>query len=742
MSYPDYVDYRDRAGVFSALAAFEGTQFSVSAGAEPERLRGQIVSGNYFQVLGTPMRLGRPLTADDDRIPGAHPVVVISHELWQRRFESNPAAIGRRLIINGAPFTVVGVAPERFNGPTHSERNDLWVPIMMHARVYPQWPDLLARRGTWWLQAIGRLGPTAGPQQANAAVAAIAAQIARTDSASHTDVTARLFAVRSGIEPGEGADVVPIAWLASAVTGLILLIACANVANLLLSRAVARRREIGVRLSLGAGRWRIVRQLITESMVLSTAAGALGLLLAAWGTDLLAAQVPAPLDVSIDPRVLAFAGATVVATGLLFGLVPALHGTETGVVSALKESTTGHGPRRSRLQGGFVVAQISLSLVLLATAGLFLHSLRKAAQVQVGFDATTQVLAASFDLGLQGYSAQRADAFVREIVARASTLPGVEAVSVTNQVPMADRVIGAEVTLEGDGGRPRRFGEGGGMEVLHSTVREGFFQTIGIPLVRGRDFTARDDGSAEPVVIVSEDFARRAWAGADPLGRRLSVAGPAGAYRTVVGVVREALIAGVHERVRPVVYVPQRQTPSALDLTLLVRSANDARPLADAIRRALRALDPHLPVYDVRTLAQYRSLRMAETRLGSGLLGIFGGLALLLATVGVYAVMAFSVSQRTREVGVRIALGAMQRQVVHLFVGEGMRLIAIGIGIGLVMAVAVAKVLSSTFFGITPADALTFGAVATLLGAVALAACWIPARRAARVEPMRALRSD
>ncbi|MFN2566031.1 MAG: ABC transporter permease [Gemmatimonadaceae bacterium] len=742
MSYPDYVDYRDRSGVFADLAAFEGTRFSLSTGGEPERVRGQIVSGNFFSVLGTPMQLGRGLTAEDDRTPGAHPVVVISHGLWQRRFEGDPTVIGRRLLVNGAPFTVVGVAPERFNGPTHAEPNDLWMPITMQARAYPQSPDMLSRRGTWWLQAVGRLKPTVVPQQANAAVAAVAAQIAREDSSAHRDVTARVVPLRSGMDPGDGADVWPVAALAAVVTGLILLIACANVSNLLLGRAIARRREIGVRLSLGAGRWRIVRQLLTESVLLAAVAGALGLLVGAWGTDLLASQVPAPLDVAIDGRVLAFTAATVFATALLFGLVPAIHGTRSDVAAAIKDSTTGFGARRSRLQGGFVVAQLSLSLVLLTTAGLFLHSLYKGARIEVGFDATTRVLAASFDLGLQGYTPERADAFLREVTSRASALPGVSSVSLTNQVPMGERVIGGDVMLEGEEALPQGAGEDGARAVQLTTVRENFFRTVGIPLVRGRDFTDRDDARAERVVIVSEALARRLWPDADPVGKRLSLGGARGPYLTVVGVVREALVSGLGMRPRPVVYLPQRQEPRTLDLTLLVQSTTDAHPLADPIRRALRALDPHLPIYGVQTLAQYRSDRMGELRLGSGLLALFGGLALVLATVGVYAVMAFSVNQRTREVGVRVALGALQHQVVRLFLGEGMRLAAVGIAIGLALSTLVAKAVASAFFGISAGDAVTFSAVAALLALVAVAACWIPARRAARVDPMTALRYE
>jgi predicted permease len=742
LSYPDFLDYRDSTGVFSSASAVANVDFAISSGGDPARVHGTLVSADYFRMLGVRFAAGRGFLPDEDRIGASNSAAVISYRLWQERFAGEMSAIGGRITIDGQPFTIVGVTPERFNGAEHSEPRDVWVPISLAGTRLPGFEHFLERRTTWWLTAVGRLAPGVSIERANAALATMAARIAKVDSAEHAFVTARAIAVRGGLGPNDGNDVAPVAVLASAVTLLVLLIACANVSNLLLGRAVARRREIAVRLSIGAARRRIVRQLLTESVLLAACGAVTGFLFASWATDLIASIIPAPIDVSPDARVLWFTVAIAFATGVGFGVVPALSATRADITSVLKEAGIGFDRRRARLQRIFVVAQMSLSLILLVTAGMFLGALYKSTRTDVHFDASDRVLAASFSLELNGVSPERGAAFLDELHARVAALPGVESATFTNQVPMGERHIGADVTIQGDAAATRRFGESTGLEVYESTIRPDYFRTVGIPLGRGRDFTRDDRVGTEPVVIVSEDFARAAWPNADAPGTRVSVNAQNGPFMTVVGVAREAQTYGLNERRRPIVYLPQIQHPKVLDLTLLVRRPGGATQLAPTIRKLIGEMDRNLPVYDVQTLARYRYDRGAESRLGSTLLAIFGGLALLLATIGVYAVMAFSVGQRTREIGVRVALGARRGEIVALFVREGWRLAVVGVVIGVALSAGVAKVLASVFLGLRIRDAIVFALGACLLLLAVLAASWIPARRAAGVDPLIALRSE
>ncbi len=742
MSYPDYLDFRDSSRAFASAAAIGDADFSLSSGGEPTRVRGALVGADFFKTLEVRMALGRGFVAEDDTPATARPVAVISHRLWQERFGGDRNVLGRRLVLDGQSFTIAGVTPERFNGPSHAERRDVWVPISLAGTTLPGFTNLLNSRSSWWLQGIARLAPNVTIDRANAALATVAARIAHADSTYHGDVTARAIPVSGGIEPNGGNDIYPIAGLAAAVTLLVLLIACANVSNLLLGRAVARRREIAVRLSIGASRERVVRQLLTESVLLAVIATGLGFLMATWATDIMASIIPAPIEVTPDVRVLWFTIAIAVATGVGFGVAPAMNATRADVTAALKDATIGPDKSRARMQRGFVVAQISLSLVLLVTAGMFLGAMYKATKLDVHFDSSDHVLAASFDLELNGYTPERGAAFLDELHSRASTLPGVDAITFTNQVPMGERHIGTDVTVQGDADATGRFAEAARAEVYESTIRPDYFKTLSIPLVRGRDFTSSDRVGSDPVVIVSEDFARRTWPEGDAIGKRISTRGKDGPYMTIVGVAQTALTFGLTERNRPIVYLPQLQQPNVLRLTMLVRRRTTATPLAPSIRRIIRDMDRNLPVYDVQSLAQNRYDRGSESRLGSTLLAIFGALALLLATIGVYAVMAFSVGQRTREIGVRVALGAARGEIVKLFIREGSRLAVVGIAIGLLLSVGVAKLLSSMFLGLRISDATTFAAGSALLGGAALAASWIPARRAAWVDPMVALRNE
>ena len=741
LSYPDFVAYRDASGVFANAAAFGRTEFSLSTGGTPVRVHGGIVSGGYFSLLGVRMERGRGFTPDEDRTPGTHPVAVISFRMWQERLGGDPGVVGRSLVVNGAPFTVVGVAPEQFNGVEHEEPLEIWVPMMMQAQAIPQRGNMLDQSNTWWLKAIGRLEPGVSVEQAKAAVATIASRIAKADSVEHGDVAATVARISGGVTPNTGQDVVPIALLAAVATGLILLICCANVSNMLLARAVGRRREISVRLSLGASRPRVVRQLLTEAAVLSIVACAAGLLIAQWATDLLTRAIPVPIQVSPDRATLAFTVGAALVTGVLFSIVPALHATRGDLVSALKDSMIGLDRGRSRLQNGFVVTQLSLSLVLLVAAGMFLSSLYRSTKLDVGFEATSHVLAASFDLGLQNYTPERSTAFVNALQQRVRALPRVIDVGVTNSVPMGERRIGAGVALDPRETAPGALAPASG-DVYDNIVRPGFFKTLGIGIVRGRDFAATDRPESEPVAIVSEDFARLSWPGSDPIGKHISEQGPGGPFMTVIGVAREALTYGVGERRRPTVYRSQMQFPKARDLTLLVRSSGDASLLTRVLTEEIHALDANLPVFGVETLAQYRRDRLSERTLGSTMLAVVGGLALLLACVGVYSVIAFAVGQRTREIGLRIALGAAHEQVIQLFVRQGARLIAIGLVVGLAMSALTVALLSATFVGVAAIDSLAFVAVAALLAAVGAGASWIPARRAARVDPMVALRVE
>ena len=741
LAYPDFQDYR-AVPVFQDAATFGQLRLAVRAEGEPDQVRGQIVSANFFTVLGARMALGRGFLPVEDSTPDAHPVTVLSYRYWQDKLGGDPGVVGRTITINGAAFTVVGIAEERFNGPSHAEPFALWVPITMVNRAWPLNRNALTSRGTWWLEAIGRLRDGVSEAEASSALATVAARIARSDTATHAGISARVQPMKSGLRPGDMNDIYPVATLATIVTVLVLLIACANVSNVLLSRALARRREIAVRLSIGAARRRIVRQLLTECGLLAVLATLLGTLIAVWATDLVAAQIPAPIGIAVDQRVLGFAVLAAALTTVLFGLVPALHATRGDASEALRGASSGHDARRSKLQSGFVVAQVALSLVLLATAGLFLSSVREATRVDVGFDASRRVLAMTFDLGMQGYTPERTAAFVRELDGRARALPGVEQVSLTSTVPMGERNTIVVPWLEAprpEGGT--RVVERRDIETYYHIVSTGYFETLDLALVRGRDFSENDGAGAPLVAIVSERFAREAWGQANPIGQRLQTS-DAGKPLTVVGVARDALLSGTSERARATLYVMQRQDPEIRELTLLVRARGDAAPLAKPLRDAFRAMDPALPITGVQTLAQYRWDRLAEGRLGSRMLSIFGAIALLLASVGVYAVIAFSVAQRTREIGVRVALGAIQRQVVGLFMREGLRLTAIGVVIGLALAVALARVLSASFYGVSPGDVLALGGVSALLIAVSLMACWLPARRAARVDPMQALRSE
>ena len=761
-AYPDYVDYRDQSGVFEGLATYSGISLSFTGGERTELVSGSIVSGNYFDVLGVKAALGRTFLPEEDQTPGARPVAVLSHGWWQRRFGGDPQIVGRQLTLNGQSFTVVGVAAAGFQGAGAGETNDLFVPMMMQALVRPPRggysgemnPDLLSRRSAGWLVVVGRLGPGVTLEQAQSAVATVAGRLRQAYPESNEGRVATLYPASKG-DPNARGMLLSVSGLLLATVGLVLLIACANVANLLLARASARRREISIRLALGAGRWRLVRQLLTESALLAFIGGAVGLLLALWTVDLLKQAVPAGLmpfafDFSLDGRVLGFTLGLSLLTGMIFGLAPALQASRPDLLPALKDESQsfGTGARRFGLRNLLVVVQIALSLVLLIGAGLFLRSLRQAQAIDPGFEPG-RVLVAPLNINLLRYTRPQGAEFYRQLVERVEALPGVESASLARVVLLSGAARQSSVLVEGQGGPDRvdrSEGTGGGEEVAQQTtlanvVGLGYLQTMGIALLRGRDFGSQDREGAPGVVIINETFARRHFPGQDPLGRRISLNGPRGPWREIVGMTRDGKYRTLGEAPAPFVHLPLAQNHET-GMTLHVRAAGDPAGLVAAVRGEIRGLERNLPATDIRPLTEQISRSLFPARMGAALLGVFGLIALLLATVGLYGVMSYAVARRTRELGVRMALGAQPGDVLRLVLREGMTLIAAGVGLGLAGALAVTRLLASFLYGVSTTDPATFAGLAALLAAVALLASLIPARRAARVDPMVALRQE
>jgi len=537
-SLPEYRDYAAGTTTFTGLTAYQDVALALGSGGEPERINGMMVSGNYFQVLGLVPAAGRFFAAEEDGAPGAHPVVVLSHRLWRRRFGSAPGVVGSDITVNGRHFMVVGVAPAGFVGIQLGEPAELFVPLAMVGVAMPRSAYLLEQRNADWLQIVGRLKPGVTVAAAGAEVATFAARLAQEYPEALAATSAEVTPLSGGLDPSNRGEALPILLLLMAVPAVVLLIACANVANLLLARAAGRRREIGIRLALGATRWRLLRQLLTESVLLALCAGAVGMLLSFWLNDVLLAVSHAPTEIELalkpDLRVFAFTIAIAAATGVLFGLAPALGATRPDVVPALKEEgiALGRRVRRSRLTGAFVVAQVALSLILLVTAGLFLRSLDKALDVNPGFDPVNRI-SLSVDLGIQGYNDRQRGTFYARLLERVRALPGVEATSLASPLPLSGRMVGTAVSLEGVDP------DAGGVPVSFSAIAPQYFTTLGIPLVRGRDFAASDGAGAPLVVIVNETLARRLWPDQDPLGRRLRMYGRTEPYREVIGVAKD-----------------------------------------------------------------------------------------------------------------------------------------------------------------------------------------------------------
>jgi predicted permease len=743
-SYADYQDFK-RADVLAGLAAYRPMQLSMNAGSDTEMGFVEMVSGSYFPTLGVSAARGRTLSETDD-VFGAAPITVISHGLWMRRFNKDPDVVGRTLQFNGHLFTIVGVVPPEYAGALRGLSMDAWIPIAASRTLSPSDTDWMTSRGSRGLMLLGRLRPGASVDQAQAAFDVIAAKLYaaypeqwRTIRNVRRPVSV-ISERRSRIHPDLNGPVAGFMTLLMIVVGLVLLTACANVANLLLARGTARAREIGVRLALGAGRRRLVRQLLTESVLLALAGGAFGVVVAVWVTRVLMSfkppvPVPVALDLHLDAGVLTFAILLSLATGMFFGLAPALHASRADVIPVLKDDSSGGRQRRSRLRSAFVIAQVACSMLLLVGAGLFVRSLQHGRAIDIGFDSSDMIVM-SLNPSLQGYDEARGRALYDRLLERVRAVPGVRAASLAESMPLGLGGSRRGTAIEGYQPQP-----GEDTETSFNVVGPQYFETMGIPLVRGRSFTDGDRRGSPPVVIVNEAFARRYWPGADPLGKRLSANGPEGQFRQVVGVARTGKYRTLGEEPRPFYYMPLGQEYHGA-VTLHVKVASGPRDLLPAVREAIRSIDATVPVFDAKTMDDQLLVALLPSRLAGTLLGAFGVLALVLAAVGIYGVMAYSVAQRTREIGVRMALGAGDRDVLRLLVGEGARLTAVGLVIGLAAAFGGTRFVASFLYGITPTDFVAFASSAGILAGTALLACYIPARRAVRVDPAVALRCE
>ena len=738
-SYPNFVDFRDRTKMMDVVAQDDRT-FNIAVDDTAERAWGGLVSGNYFDVMGIRPAAGRFFTAKDDVTPGGHPVAVLSYALWQRRFAGDPSLVGKQVTINNTPITIIGVAPEGFIGSFLGVATAAWVPMAMQKEMMGG--DTMNQRGNGWFQSIVRLKPGVSQEQAQAEASSIMAQLEQ----EYRDFNdgRRLRIVQTWEAPFGAATVLaPILAVLSIVVALVLVIACANVANLLLSKAVSRRREVAVRLSLGASRARLIRQLLTESFMLALIAGIGGVVMAYWTMGLIMTFVP-PVDMPIDlglrmdGTTLVYALAVSLVTGVVFGLAPALQASSNQTINALKEEgRSGSGGRTTgRLRNALVVAQVAVCLVLLVGATLFLRSFIAAQSLSPGFDAS-HVVTASMDMFPSGYTGDRLREFQRRAIEAVSAIPGVRSAALGSRLPLG--FSGGNSTSVGvEGYVPRENEE---IVITYTTVGAKYFETMGTPIRQGREFNETDTPQSPRTLVINESMARRYWPQGNALGGKIRL-GPN--LAEVIGVVADTKYNNINERPLPQLFLPMARSESST-LRLFVKVSGDPGPMVAEVRNAIRGLDPNLPVYDARTLNEHMQVAVFAQRMAANLLGAMGVLALLLAAIGLYGVMAYAVSQRTQELGIRLALGASPRSLLGLVVRQGMTLTTIGLAIGLALALGAFGSIGAVrtlLPGISPLDPITFVLVPVALGLIALLASWIPGRRAGKVDPIVALRYE
>jgi putative ABC transport system permease protein len=739
-TYPDLQAMRDGQQSFAGLTGTSITPLSLTGKGKPERVWGTVATANYFDVLGVRPVLGRGFLPAEDEKPGGAPVAVISYRMWQTHFGANPDVLGKTIEINQRPFTIVGVAPSVFQGSQTGVRTELWVPVMMVEQVMPR-GDLLHDHHYFWMFALGRLKPGVRPEQAQEEMTVLLKREVKNypeEHRGHDSVSVNPL-WRSPFGANQFLSL--LLPMLMSIAGVVLLLACANVANLMLVRSVARRREIAIRMSLGASRWRLVRQLLVESLVLAMAGGALAFAITFWtaGTFmkfLPTTDFPISLIVRADRAVLLATLVISVLTGVIFGILPALRASGEAPVGVLKEDTgsASGGFRKARLASGLVVAQISLSLLLLICAGLFIRSFMSAQQINPGFNSHN-VLIASYDLFTAGYSEENGAEFDRQLTAKLEALPGIQSVTLSTRVPLG--FGGGSTAVNPEGYVPQAHES---METQVAIITPNYFQTLQIPIVKGRDFSLQDTMKSQRVVIVSETFVNRYWPNQEALGKQLYSDLPK-EWFTVVGVARDSKVTGLNEKPTPFLYLPLYQVYQAT-MIINARVAGDPLTFRKTVEKTVHELNADLVVFDVTTLELREQFASFGQRVAGTFVGAFGLLALVLAAVGIYGVTAYTTRQRTHEIGVRMALGASKDNILRLVLGHGLRLTLVGVVLGLAVSFTLTRYLRSMLLGVTSTDALTFSCVAILLSAVALFASFIPARRAMRVDPMVALRYE
>ncbi|MGC2301295.1 MAG: ABC transporter permease [Acidobacteriaceae bacterium] len=750
-SYPDYLDYRDQTSAIfegGVAAHFPLIPASIGGKGAPERVWGQSVSGNFFPMLDVPMTLGRAILPEDDTAARDH-VVVLSSGLWRRRFGADPNILNRDVALNGQHYTVVGVAPPGFYGVDRGIVSEFWVPLAVSEEIMPDLTSdgsAINRRDNQWLMLDARLKP--GVTRARALVLVNVVK-KRLDDAWHKDNKAHekiTLQAAGGLIAGSATPTFTLMTVLMIVVGLVLLVACANVANLLLARATGRQKEIAIRLAIGAGRRQLVRQLLIESFLLALAGAGVGFLLAAVAAHAISSfKLPLPFpiafDFNVDGRVALFTLGLSVVTALVFGLVPALRASRPDLVGSLKDGPAGFGrASRSRMRNTLVVVQVSLSLVLLTTAGLFLRSLGNASSIDIGFKPAN-LLIMSVDPKIQNYSRDKTVQFLSQLRDRVSALPGVRSVSFVGIVPLSIGAAMNNFSVDASKGRPAQ-----NAIAIVDTVGTGYFQTMGIPLLRGQDFTPQDFTShlnGQPAAIINETMAAHLFPGQDPIGRTIH---QDKATYTIIGVSRNSKSRTIGEKPSDAAYLflnaaPEKAT-SFFGTTILVKTSMDPRALASSVREQIAALDPNMAVFNAETMQQHVDKSLLLPRISALLLGIFGAIGLTLASIGLYGVMSYSVRRRTREIGIRMALGAKRPTVLRMILRQGLILTAIGLAIGLAIALALGRFTASVLYGTSGTDLLTFVTVSLVLLATAVAAVLVPALRAAHVEPTTALRYE